>query len=99
MCAKYLSITARDVLFIVVFVLFFKFGGVVSAETGIPNFSKYSDPSFMPVLSEIVKLDPPSCSEKECKIPWIANMINGIYKWLIGIVGMVSAVVMMYGKV
>lgn len=60
----------------------------------------------IPTLGSIVNLSQGlDCSQRDtqgnpvCKIPWIAEMVRDIYKYAIGIVGILAAVVLMFGGV
>lgn len=57
----------------------------------------------IPGLKELSAKYPVSCEEingqEKCKIPWIGVYISSLYKYLIGIVGILAAVVLMIGGV
>ena len=69
-----------------------------------PNEPKWTIPDPEIKLFKNFKFTDPICvtdqeGKKTCSIPWIGEYIVGIYKYAIGVVGILAAVVMMFGGV
>jgi 3D (Asp-Asp-Asp) domain-containing protein len=72
-----------------------------SADSGLPMIINPTDQ--LQIKIPFMDLGNITCegslAEKNqvCQIPWLANYINGIYNYLLGIAGLLATIVMMYG--
>lgn len=87
---------------IIAFVFFFQVQPVQAANATMPNAQWV--PPTVKILDKIPGWNMSTAISCEnvgnntvCKIPWISQMINSIYKYLLGAVGIIAAVAMMVG--
>jgi len=76
---------------------------VSSAAAATTNMPKITIPDLQIKIPGLTAFTPPTCTEtngiKTCNSNWIGEYIAGIYKYAIGIVGILAAVVLMIGGV
>jgi hypothetical protein len=60
---------------------------------------KLNAPDLKVTIPGADKLESVTCTESSCSIPWLAKYIVGLQKYAIGAVGILAAIVMMFGGV
>ena len=91
-----------------IFAFLFNFYFILSStepiQAALTKFQLTNPADLMQIKIDTIKFTEPVCDQGDakgenvqCEIPWIGQYIVGVYKYAMGIVGIVATVVMMYG--
>ncbi len=87
-------------IFLLIFIslLIFGFTTVTKADSSLPNI-KLDPPDIKVSIPDLAKLQPVTCVEGECSIPWIGQYIAGFQNYAIKIVGIIAVITIMIGGI
>ncbi|MCX6793185.1 MAG: transglycosylase SLT domain-containing protein [Candidatus Falkowbacteria bacterium] len=69
-----------------------------TTTNNLPNL-KLDAPDLKVSIPGMDKLQPVTCTESGCSIPWLAQYIGGLQKYAIGVIGIIAAITIMLGGI